>query len=641
MGHYLRKNHESRIPSHHVCVDTETIPVLSGEHRSESHHRLMLGCAAAWRYRAGGTTSIARLDFRHREEWWEWLYARGIKGRRVWVWAHNAAFDFTTLGLWQELSAGRIRLRSMPDAERDGGDDRSGCRQSPPSLVTSPFCFLADCVTDAGASFRFVGSENFAPLALAKLGAMIGLGKLPMPGESGSDEDWFAYCRRDVDILAQVVDRLCGLMRTHDLGNMQWTGGGQAMSHYRHRHLSVDIFAGPDEVIRPMERRAYYGARQTVYFRGTVQASGTEVFVPVRSGTQGQAAHHTENVYRLDCNQCYPFVMREHRYPSRVFRRFGEIPVEQLRDVMVHYEAVAEVRLFAEVEPYPVRQRGMTTWRMGSVCTTLCGPELRRAIDSGHVVHVYGAQTYVSHPLFKTWAEEVMQWRAESTDAGDAFASSLLKRIANSLHGKFGQSGRRWESAPHVKPPVDWGLFSHRKEGCREILQCRAIAGTAQVLKTEDEAQGSCPVIAAFVTAYAREHLRAARMAAGPRHTLYEDADSLHVDERGYRSLDLAGWIHPTRPGAFKVEAVAQVAEYRSIKNYTIGDLAVICGRSDKGEIDAKGLWHQTEWIRLDSLLAGGMPDSPITVEREVGPITPDDRECYGADGWIVYRRGL
>lgn len=636
----MRPNHSNRVPTYHVAVDTETVPETPAGAPGESHHRLMIGCARSWRYRDGLISGTTDLDFVTREQWWEWLYGRLVKGTRTWVWAHNAAFDFTVLGLWEEIDEGRLAWKMPRESGKCRGDEGTRDESCPPSLITSPFCFLSECVTPSGASIRFIDTTNFIPISIQKIGPMVGLDKLDRPGETADDFDWLDYCKRDLEILHLAVDRVCSMVRRHDLGNMAITLGGQAMSHYRHRHLTADILTGPEPSIRPLERDGYYGARTNVYFRGRVVESGLEGFALFGRQLGDGPIIYSEPITRIDCNQCYPYVMRNGIFPTKPRHKLRNPSVERLRAALVHGVAVAAVTLWSPNEPWPQRVKGKTSWRVGKVHTVLCGPELVRALAEDVVREVAYAQVYQSSPLFVTWSDEVLAWRREAEARGDVLEAAMLKRMANSLHGKFGQSAEGWETVPGKVPPIPWGEYTEIDGATGCIRYMRAVGNLTQVRSMEPDAKGACPIIAAFVTSYAREHMRECRLAAGPQQVVYEDADSLHVLTDGMERLQATGWLHPSQPGKFKTEAVADSAEYRGPKHYRFGDEEVIPGHALKGRYDARGVWSQTEWVRLDQLLSSGIPESPITVEREMGSVSPDISEGYSDHGWLIYRQG-
>lgn len=639
MTHYLRGNAECRVPEHHVYVHALSIPVTRDGSRVEHHHRLEMGVARRRRYRRGAPARPVDLDFVTREQFWEWLYGTAIKGTRLWVWAHDASRVFTVLGMWRELDRGHMRLKRPPVRRAAEGSAEAVEANAGPSIITGQSCFLADCIGPAGQSLRFIDVQNYAPAPLTEIADKAGWVLPGEPGDAADDFDRLLYARRCVQVIDSAVGKVCDFVRTNDLGNMQITLGGQALSHYRHRHMDTQIAVGPDEDIRPLERAGYYGARAQVYFRGCVDSPYLEAFPLFGKGNRSVPRLFAEEVTRVDVNQCYPFVMTHNDYPRRLYRHLIGPTVPELLDVLKHAVGVAVVSIASAEQPWPWRNEGKVVWRTGKFETTLCGAELVRALVEGVVTRVGMAQTYLSGPIFRSWGLEVMEMRERATASGDEFTLSLCKRMVNSLHGKFGQRGVGWETVPGVVPADPWGEFHVRSDDGKTLTRWRAVAGLAQRYGTETETASSCPIIAACVTAAAREHVRSIRLAAGPMQCVYEDADSLHILPDGMRRLEAAGWLHPTFPGKCKIEATAISSEYRGPKHYRWGDDEMIPGHAFAGSYDTRGVWHQSEWVGLDSLLSVSWPDAPIQVERESGPINPDSHDRYSNHGWLIYRR--
>src|SRR5262249_19327680 len=159
------------------------------------------------------------------------------------------------------------------------------------------------------------------------------------------DEDWLAYCRRDVDITQEAVVRLLTLVEDEDLGNLRLTVAGQGRSWWRHRHLSEKVKTPEHPEDREFERAAYFGARQECSFIGAVlhpRAAGLERMF---GAAEGQPFILTGPVYRLDLVSAYPAIMAEERFPVElVARPTAMLPADLLR-AMAALGAVADVSL--------------------------------------------------------------------------------------------------------------------------------------------------------------------------------------------------------------------------------------------------------------------------------------------------------
>jgi len=130
----------------------------------------------------------------------------------------------------------------------------------------------------------------------------------------------------------------------------------------------------------------------------------------------------------------------------------------------------------------------------------------------------------------------------------------------------------------------------------------------------------SCPAIAAYVTSYARELLYGMIQTVGLDHVYYVDTDSLHVDNVGKDLLTQAELIRPGEIGYLKHVGTWQTAEYRGLKDYTLGDMHVIAGIKHRAVEMKHGVFEQTQFQRLRSILAGPVPQGvrvdTVTVDR-------------------------
>ena len=639
MPYYMRQNHACRVPPSQSVVFIETDPRERVGDAGVMEHHLLCGAARSWRYDRDKQTRLTDHEFYTREEYWSWLFGRSKGSRQTWVWAHGASYTFVALGVFELLDQGTLSLKvsTRSTTNQETGEvtqeDKHGL------IVTGDPTFCLDVIGPEGQSIRLIDIRNWILLDLIDSADQVGIPCPALPGEAGDLADWTAYVIAGREIVAALANRVCRLVKANDMGNLQITIASQSMSLYRHRYLPDGLVVGPDPETRPLEGEAYYGARQEVYYRGHVVLPGESAFMPRTNPKTDLPILERGPVYRLDCNSCYPFVMQGNRFPIRLRRHYSNPPVCVLREKLNSQIGVAWVRMYSPSEPWPIHVAGKTTWATGRLETFLCGPELVRAIDSGYVDVIHQAQTYVSGQIFTAWATDVLALRHTLAAQGDELGSRLIKRLAAALHGKFGQKSRRWEVIPGRYFIGRWGSRTIFDNETSTYQQYRGIAGVTQRLSGDEYAEGAAPIIAAVVTAYAREHMRTARLAAGYRQIVYEDADSLHVLSAGYQALLDEGWIDPTLPGKFKVEMTTDRATYYGLKNYLMGETRVMAGRARAGTLDAHGVWSQTEFARLDSLLMSGMPACPLASNRIVGDAVSKPDHEFSPEGWVDFSR--
>lgn len=306
----------------------------------------------------------------------------------------------------------------------------------------------------------------------------------------------------------------------------------------------------------------------------------------------------------------YPSVCRE-PLPTRLVNWSARLGLPGLRRMLERYLCVAEVDLVTDRDPYPMRQKKGTYYPTGSFRTVLAHPELKLAVERGHVRYVVRAAWYEGVPVFKTYMEWMVNQKEEYRKAGDLAFSTLCKYYANSLYGKTGQLTPQWQEwgeeslqtleAKHELPRGTWekwygkppDMYSPEETvhlpGLDIALEVRNLWGIVEVKVGESEARESCPVIAATVTSYARVLLRSFQTIAGAGHWFYCDTDSIWVDDTGRERLEAAGMVRPGTLGYLDVKAEHQWMIVHGPKDYETDRVVRMKGvratatRSDSG----------------------------------------------------------
>lgn len=640
MSHYARVNHVTRIPQDHAIVEIESEPVPTSADRGTCTHLLLYGTLLSWRLDGSRINREQRQSFRTPDEFWSLLGALTRPKSRLCVWSYSAGYHLTTLGFWGRLDSRQFSLRENGALPSHEGTKSSRRRRGGGMFVVGDPPVVIDCIDTNGRSYRFLDVLNWTARDSAELAQLVGLDLPARPGETALVGDWMPFVDASALVYSECVKRIVTLVREADLGNFQPTQAGQSHSFYCHSHMKVKHVAGDDPATRPMEREAYIGARCVVYFRGQALLPMDDLAADDRRLDPHLPWSLCGPIYHLDVNQCYPFVMQAHRFPFVCRESLNAPRLIDLLDRIGEDVVVARVKIDSPDEPWPKRVEGRVEWRIGKFDTTLVGVELVRALTTGLVLKCYEAQVYSSAYLFRSYVKACTLGRAKAVAAGDGFTASLWKGLAASLHGRFGQKGRRWEADPAEHATMDWGQYVEEGEEKDTMILYRGVAGYRQRYIEDDSAPHSVPVLAAAITAAAREHVRSARIAAGYRGCVYEDADSLHVTQDGLDRLSAAGWLDDERPGALKLKPERGRACYWGKKNYLLGDRRVCSGRMATAVQVAKGVWKQTHFRRIESLIGSYPPAGAQSVEVDLEEPAVREDCAYGKDGWLTWLIG-
>jgi len=631
----MRFNHKNRIPRHHLCFDTAGVAVPSETLPKLTVHRFAFSSARYCRFDGDSVSREDHAEFLDRNAFWNWLLSKCTQRNSLWVWSHNAGRNLSTLRLWELLASGELSLahprtrKVKTDALKTGDPPTGGV------LVDSDPPTVVKCYTRSGASIVFLDVMNWLPTSMEDLSNEYEIGIPGMPGELSDDRTWLDWLQRRTEVVQRSVLSLLRFVKAEDLGNLRWTAAAQSMALFRHRCMVTQITTDDDPDVKRLERAAYVGGRCEVYYRGSVIGAGIQGLEPMVGLNPGLPTLPAGPVYHLDLTGAYPAVMRDNVFPVRYLCTELNPRRESVLERLAGQCAVASVRIDAGNEPWPIKGKEETVWKRGRFDAVLCGPELKRAIQHGDVKHVYQCQWYVADRPFGSFVHSVWEMRKTYQDKKNSLIGRLCKLLANSLHGKFSQRSHRWCLLPTVCAPKPWGRFLMFSRVTKKLEVYRCVAGHVQRLEESGEKPDNFPAIAAYTTSYARERMRELRLKAGYRQVLYEDADSIHVTEKGYLSLCAAGEVADNELGKLKVVQVAERAVYHGPKHYQLDDRVVNLGIHHDSLRREHGMWGHTNYLSLQSILNGEPQPGAVSYDEEIKDPVHPIRGRVDRDGWV------
>lgn len=616
---FQKTNDSTEVPSSILFLDAESWQPPEGDTAPVRTLRLRLWCACYVRRENDQWRAPIYHDGKKPQALWD-LVDRYCQWKKpLWVFAHNVGFDFTQLDFWTQLE--RYRYTSGPverEPHPETGKERKPWRGR--LFVEGRPTFM---VLQGRRGFvKVVDTGNYWPSKLAEIGEMHGLAKLPMPGWDEPEKDWQTYCRRDVDVcrvaVCDLVDRWAG----EDCGIFQVTAPALAMHNWRHwwkTHndgaAKTPILLEDDSPARAIERAAYLGGRVQPFFLGA---------------KRGKFVH-------LDCNALYGHVMARELFPCRRVRKLYKPSVADLERYSLAYGTVAQVVIDTgrSDETYPLKRHGVQLHACGLFPTSLCGPELLRALRNGHVGSVNECHLYSMQALFRGWADHWIQRKQECRDAGDEGGAEFAKLIYTSLPGKFGQRGDWWLDHPSRRRSGAWGLSAVVDLVKEQTSIYRYVAGHCQRKTPGAEPPSAFPIISAYVTSYAREHMRRAFALLPDRSLLYTATDSIICDLRGLAALEAAGMVHETMPGHFRVKSRPKDMEIKGPNWYREDQTWVAGGLWGRAKRDLDGNWVCEVWDQLGTLV-GANPHGEVRIRTHpLSEMKPTAKGTVDAMGWV------
>ena len=541
-----------------LFVDTETKGVEIDA--TTNHQTLWFGWYCYSRRRTGKSLDNSKdvwKRFSNSEDFWREVVSFAYSKTRLWVFAHNWNFDAGILNV-------SVILPEM------GWNLVTYINDKPPFILE----FRRN-----GRTIRLIDSLNYFAGSLESIGESIGVAKLPMPHETASQAEWDTYCKRDVEVLRNVVLSFRAFVHKHQLGNFQQTLASQAMTAFRHRFMKHKILIHNETHNIRIEREGYFGGRTEAFFLGEVK----------------------QPLYYLDVNSMYPSVMREHQFPSIIWRGRSNITINEALEYREGMSIMVLAKVHTDEPVYPTRIEHRLVFPIGRFRTVLCTPEFDYAVTKGHINAIERIVVYEQDRLFVEFVDTLYGLRQHYKTEGNDTFQYMCKIMLNSFYGKFGQNGSKWYDIGPVDDPFEGILYEADPE-TDEVRKLRCRMGMLQEYQRRGESENSFPAISAHVTAYGRMMLWDLITTAGRENVYYCDTDSLITNQTGKDRL--SGYVDASRLGKLKLEASASDAVFWGAKDYHFNNEQKTKGIKKNAVKLSENTWEQDKFVSWDYLIS-------------------------------------
>lgn len=520
-----------------------------------------------------------------------WLALRGhlTHHRNTWVVLMGAAHQLAQLGFWELLEGDEWQLEGDDERSPKACIDPRGRRWNGYAVIEDPPTIILARPRRCQGAVKFLDVRNYG---------VSGWNALGIDPHDKSKGVWHCWDRPAA--IRRFMAAWIDTVREHRLGSVQTTAASQAMHAFRHRFLKSPVKVHADLPVLGLERQSLYAGRNECWRMGKVNGP----------------------VYHLDVNACYPAAAAHEPMPARLagFSLGCKVMPDKL--AMQGYCCIAEVTLEASKPDWPVRfswerhgadylrglggaprlrpRTGDMIYPVGRFATVLCGPELQHAFEEDAVKRVWSVAWYEPADLFTQWCTELHELGEVAHAAGRHAVEECVKRVRNSLFGKFAQWAWRWQPCPEVAPIAPFALWyappllkpgeeivrqvggqapwGASRTGFQPLVRYRSIGWLCQVEEGMGEHAESCPAISAWVYSLARMRLRGAIETAGRDNVYYMDADSLFMNHTGYRRMEKAGVLDERRMGAWKLKGAYDWVRFYGLKMYETPGMSVHCG---------------------------------------------------------------
>lgn len=566
-SHWIRENHQNRVPPRWVSFDTEARIRKEDEREYQTWG---LGAAYRWREDLKLDREPESAVFGNPWELWQWVTEYARAGSRLVAVAHNLSYD--------------LRVSNALEILPDLGWRLKWCNLSE-SVSTVKFA------SDTG-TLVLVDSFTWLPIGLNGIGTSVGAEKFAMPPRNASPQSWQKYCLQDAYIVYSAIHQLNRWIKAEDLGNWQPTGAGMAYATFRHKFMSHKILVHDNMDVVADEREAMYAGRAEAWKHGYL--------------TNGP---YTE----MDMQTAYCQIAKDCELPRKYRYTTGHITVAQFRMLSKSSRTLVRADIDITEPVLPVHWEGRTIWPVGRISGVWWDTEIEAALPYTRKVKIRKCHVYAKDPLLKDWATWVLDQVHGRVPGVSPLVRTYLKHSSRALIGRLSLKVPRWEYFG-ANPEGATGVSREIVAETGEIHRMLHVGDTTLREESAEEGRDSLPQVTGWIMAECRARLWRGMSAAGRSHVIHVDTDSVLVDRDGLAALRSA----PDRVAAclWRPKGSWRTLTVHGPRSWLAGEQRRVAGVPLKAEAGPDGALHGEKWRSLARSLADGQMD---TVEITAG----------------------
>lgn len=359
-------------------------------------------------------------------------------------------------------------------------------------------------------------------------------------------KDLLLYLHNDCKSLHQCINAFFGAKLIREC-KKKWTTASQSVEVFR-MFLKKTLHSLPDD------EDFYYEGDVDSFVRSAYFGGRTEIFKPLFDADEDDEDY----LYYYDVNSLYPFVMAQNKYCDKFLGWVsGEVEYNKHPMAIWHCKVYVPENIYAP--PLPLKKDERLIFPVGIFSGFWTKPELEFAKTLGCKILEYyeGAVFKEVGYIFKDFIDRLYQMRLDAKEAKDNVTQMTMKLIMNSCYGRMGINK---ETSRII---FDDGTLDNVK------LIAEIKMDNGKYLRLADKPEKSKtmfsnPVIACFVTSYARIHLYKQFMETGVENIYYCDTDSVFTSKPMKIGKEL---------GAMKLEYKCKSACFLLPKTYVNQDI--------------------------------------------------------------------
>lgn len=582
------------MPSHVLILDTEArieeIKLNPDDKYLSQKQTFRLGSAIRLDRHNGKWFESEPLEFYTIADFWNYLDSTFYNGIKLYVYAHNMAYDYTILALDTYISSRKMQIKSRS--------------------IDTIFMVSAERPEPEKGTIVFLSTTNYYQKSLKELGKIFGMEKSECPDfQNVSDSVLMPYCINDTKVLTHLIKQHIDFIDKYDLGNYKMTIASQAFTAFRHRFLKNKILVHTFDDILEMELESYRGGRCEAFILGK-----------------------RDSVFKLDVNSMYPSMMLENNFPLMPVSKEPLINVS-IDDITTSINSglfvLADCNLKLK-EPALACKREKLLFPIGKIRQTITSPEFEYILNNPDVGEIEKINNVVGYTQDKIFSDYVKFFYNIRINAENPAIECMAKLFLNSLYGKFGQ--KAYPNSELVTNDLEKKILFDAMALCKTSIIDDIEDKSRKFIKLGDAlyciekdseilARESIPIIASAVTSYSRIYLFQLMKLAGLDNVFYCDTDSLFVNESGYDNLLSANKIDSTQLGKMKLEEKGSV-EIFGAKNYKFNESTKLKGIKHNAEQLPNGDFKQYHFNTKNNRYRKGFDDGTVILEPVVKHIS-------------------
>lgn len=581
--HWIRLNHQCRVPKRWIVFDTESKSKSDGTTEVQTWR---MGAGIRWRHGLKTGDQAEAMTFSSPLELWTWASNHCRKGERTVCMAHNLGHD---VRISEALSILPTLGFTLEWCNLDRNVSAMTWRSDHGTLI------LADTYT-------------WLPLALNSIAPDVGLTKLQLPPDTAKHATWEKYCMRDAEITYRVVKDIITFISANDLGNWQPTGAGMAYATWRHKFMTHKVLVHDDEDAIAAERAAMHCGRAEAWRHGRLERSvWTEV----------------------DMKDAYVRVASECELPVKLKYRSGAITNAQYHRLSTKYRVLARVHCRTDIPCVPHHTGARTLWPVGEFDTWLWDTEISLLDEEGATYDVLDSYVYVAAPILQEWARWILNLRRQPDDAVSPVVKTWAKHCGRALIGRIALRCPQWEL--FGGNPDGMTGITYSTDADTGITSRMMHVGSQTLIETaRTEGRDSLPQVTGWIMAECRARLWRAMRAAGTSQVAHVDTDSLLVSSAGLRQLRAA--LGPDFGHAWQMKGSWRKVIVYGPRNYRVGELRKVAGVPRKADEILPNVFTGERWHSLSTDMENGRHNA-VTTELATWELTVRDARRRGSPG--------